>query len=134
LDYAAPVADDLYPGPTSEIPSEDRAKEMAVADAQDAVERVRRWGGEQAAMPLTSDYGDTWFQLRQQNSEVDWPPSVIASYLDGLCERLAAENVVYVAGILGGAYVVDCKLWEHPTLRPGRLAFVGNPDAEWKSR
>jgi hypothetical protein len=31
------MADDLYPGPTGEIPSEDRAKAMAVGDARDVV-------------------------------------------------------------------------------------------------
>ena len=53
------MTDDLYPGPTGEVPGEDRVKEMAAADARNAVERVRRWRDEQAAMPLTSEYGDT---------------------------------------------------------------------------
>lgn len=106
------MADDLYPGPTDEVPSEARAQEMAVADARDAVERVRRWDGEQAAMPLTSEYGDLWFQLRQQNSRVDWPEPLRTIYLDAFRDALAAENVAYVLDAEMRAYAVDGGRWE----------------------
>ena len=118
------MTDDLYPGPTDEVPSEARAKEMAAADARDAVERVRRWDGEQAAMPLTSEYGDSWFQLRQQNSRVDWPEPLRTIYLDAFRHYLTAENVAYVLDATLRAYVVDGERWER------------NPDADagWTPR
>ncbi len=132
------MTDDLYPGPTSEVPTEGRAKEMAAADARDAAQKLREvWGNSaEAAISLTGDYGaKTWFQLRQENSAVPWPEDVRPIYLDAFCDHLAAEKVAYLVTHEGGiAHIVDCERWEHPTLRPGTITRVDNPNAGWTAR
>ena len=115
-------------------PDDETVKAMAAEDARNVVRTMRAdWGeSEQPTMLLLRGYGDTAFQRRAE-AAADWPPSLVATYLDDFCDSLADENVVYVVGILGGAYVVDGR-WEHPEHRAGQVNYSGNPHAGWTLR
>jgi hypothetical protein len=121
------------PNPKPPVP--EVAKAMAGEDALDAARLLRgRWGdSERPTMPLLQDDPPKSQFQRRAETAADWSPSLVADYLDAFCARLAAENIIYVIGILGGPpYVVDYCRWEHPAEhRLGRINYSGDPHAGW---
>lgn len=92
------MADDPYPALTDAVPSESRAREMAVADAKQAARWLEKeWSDSdpaRAEWPLTGEYVDTWIN-RRLRTMAKWSEPLKTLYMDAVKSQLDAEGITW---------------------------------------